>query len=115
MEPLAPGDASQIRGSTVHLTVYGDTMIRTGEGVQRLDIGDWEGSACDPGTRRDSLGEHRTPAAQQNRTLAGSPSDFGKLTRTPPFEERACAGGRIQHPGKFFPDPEASAATRTRT
>lgn len=31
----------------MHLTVYGDTMIRSGEGLQRLDSGGWEGSAGD--------------------------------------------------------------------
>jgi hypothetical protein len=44
---LVPGDANQIRASTVHLTVYGDTMIRIGQGFQRLDSGGWTGPAAD--------------------------------------------------------------------
>src|SRR4051794_36829966 len=44
---LVPGEAKEIRASTVHLTVYGDTMIRIGEGFKKLDTGGWSGPAAD--------------------------------------------------------------------
>jgi hypothetical protein len=44
---LVPGESKEIRASTVHLTVYGDAMIRIGEGFKKLDTGGWSGPAAD--------------------------------------------------------------------
>lgn len=44
---LIPGDANEIRKSTVHLTVYGDTLIGIGQGFQKLDSDGWKGPAGD--------------------------------------------------------------------
>ncbi|WP_410171839.1 putative T7SS-secreted protein [Amycolatopsis heterodermiae] len=38
---LVPGEAAEIRASTVHLMVYGDAMVRVGEGFKKLDTGGW--------------------------------------------------------------------------
>lgn len=44
---LIPGDASEIRKSTENLTTYASTLVRIGEGLQRLDTGGWTGDAAD--------------------------------------------------------------------
>jgi hypothetical protein len=44
---LIPGDATQIRASTAHLTTYGDTLIQIGDGLTTLETGGWTGDAAD--------------------------------------------------------------------
>ncbi|HEY3690469.1 MAG TPA: NucA/NucB deoxyribonuclease domain-containing protein [Pseudonocardiaceae bacterium] len=44
---LVPGEAVEIRKSTVHLTAFGDAMVRVGDGFKRLDTGGWTGPAAD--------------------------------------------------------------------
>ncbi|WP_281287666.1 putative T7SS-secreted protein [Amycolatopsis rhizosphaerae] len=44
---LVPGEPGEIRKSLAHLVVYGDTMLKIGDGLKKLDTGGWTGKAAD--------------------------------------------------------------------